>query len=78
MSNSSTPGMNITDGVITTAYDKPYLKIKEYNDNTDAHNLEISCDTTNNNSNPNSNKPNCSTENTSFSQLQIPPFSGEG
>lgn len=50
MSNSSTPGMNITDGVITAAYDKPYLKIKEYNDNTNTHNLEISCDTTNNNS----------------------------
>ena len=50
MSSSSTPGMNITDGVVTTAYDKPYLKIKEYNDNTNTHNLEISCDTTNNNS----------------------------
>ena len=50
MSSSSTPGMNITDGTITTAYDKPYLKIKEYNDNTDTHNLEISYDTTNNNS----------------------------
>ena len=50
MSNSSTPGMNITDGVITAAYNKPYLKIKEYNDNTNTHNLEISCDTTNNNS----------------------------
>lgn len=49
MSNSSTPGMNITDGVITTAYNKPYLKIKEYNDNTNTHNLEIGCDTTNNN-----------------------------
>ena len=50
MSSSSTPGMSITDGVVTTAYNKPYLKIKEYNDNTDAHNLEIRCDTTNNNS----------------------------
>ena len=50
MSSSSTPGMNITDGVITTAYNEPYLKIKEYNDNTDTHNLEIRCDTTNNNS----------------------------
>lgn len=49
MSNSSTPGMSITDGVIATAYNKPYLKIKEYNDNTNAHNLEINCDTTNNN-----------------------------
>ena len=49
MSSSSTPGMNITDGVVTTAYNEPYLKIKEYNDNTDTHNLEISCDTTNNN-----------------------------
>ena len=49
MSTSSTPGMNITDGVITTAYNKPYLKIKEYNDNTNTHNLEINCDTTNNN-----------------------------
>ena len=49
MSSSSTPGMNITDGAITTAYDKPYLKIKEYNDNTNTHNLAISCDTTNNN-----------------------------
>ena len=50
MSSSSTPGMNITDGIITTAYNEPYLKIKEYNDNTDTHNLEIRCDTTNNNS----------------------------
>ena len=50
MSSSSTPGMSITDGVVTTAYNKPYLKIKEYNDNTNAHNLEIRCDTTNNNS----------------------------
>ena len=50
MSSSSTPGMNITDGTITTAYNKPYLKIKEHNDNTNTHNLEISCDTTNNNS----------------------------
>lgn len=49
MSTSSTPGMNITDGVITAAYNNPYLKIKEYNDNTNTHNLEISCNTTNNN-----------------------------
>lgn len=49
MSSSSTPGMSITDGVITAGYNKPYLKIKEYNDNSNTHNLEINCDTANDN-----------------------------
>lgn len=48
-SSSSVPGMKITDGVITAGYSKPYLKIKEYGDSSNTHNLEINCDTANDN-----------------------------
>lgn len=49
MPSNSAQGMKIADGVITTAPDKPYLKIKERKDYNNTHNLEINCDTTNNN-----------------------------
>lgn len=49
MPSNGAQGMKIADGVITTAPNNPYLKIKERSDYNNTHNLEINCDTTNNN-----------------------------